>query len=119
MVGPFLVRCLAHPRNREVAQEVAAATEMGVPLSVFRGARLPGEAWSRRDAALAQAAKQLDWSRCPGCGKPQWLAHDPKSKWRPKKVKCESCEAIEVLKEMQPDDLKHPAAYHFYSEHVE
>ena len=62
-----------------------------------RGARLPGEAWTKRDWALAQAAKQLDWSRCPGCGQPRWLAHDPKAKFRPHKVKCESCEAIEVL----------------------
>ena len=92
---------------------------MGVPLSVLRGARLPGEAWTARDAALAQAAKQLDWSRCPGCGQPRWLAHDPKGKFRPKKSKCESCEAISVLKDMQPDDLKHPDSYYFHTEHVE
>lgn len=92
---------------------------MGIPLSVARGVRLPGEAWSPRDWALAQAAKMLDRSRCPGCGQPRWLSHEKTSKWRPHKVKCESCNAIEDLKDMQPEDLKHPQAYHFHSEHVE
>ena len=119
MVGPFLAECLAHPRNREVALEVATATEMGVPLSVARGVRLPGDAWSPRDWALARAAKMLDWSRCPGCGQPRWLAHDKKSKWRPKMTKCESCNAIEDLKDMQPEDMSHAQAYHFHTEHVE
>ena len=97
LVCPFLVKCLADPRNREVAQEVATATEMGLPLAVARGVRLSG--WSPRDWALAQASKLLDWSRCPGCGQPRWLAHDKSSSWRPQMVKCESCNAIEDLKE--------------------
>ena len=92
---------------------------MGIPLSVLRGSRLPGDPWSRRDATLAQAAKMLDWSRCPGCGQPRWLGHDKTSKFRPKKSKCESCEAIEVLKAIQPEDLKHAGAYYFHTEHVE
>ena len=90
-----------------------------MPLSVLRGARLPGDPWTQRDSALARAAEALERSRCPGCGQPAWLAHDKSSKWRPHKTKCESCEAIEVLKDMQPEDLKHPQAYHFHSEHVE
>lgn len=95
---------------------------MGIPLSVARGARLPGEAWTPRDWALAQAAKQLDRSRCPGCGQPRWLAHEPTSKWRPHVVKCQSCNAIEDLKdapEVQQRTEKHPQAYHFHTEHVE
>jgi hypothetical protein len=92
---------------------------MHMPLSVARGLSLPGDAWSPRDWALAQAAKMLDWSRCPGCGQPRWLAHDPKSKWRPQRVKCESCNAIETLKDMQPEDLHHAQAYHFHSEYVD
>jgi hypothetical protein len=47
------------------------------------------------------------------------LAHDPKSKWRPQRVKCESCNAIETLKDMQPEDLHHAQAYHFHSEYVD
>jgi len=89
-----------------------------VPLSVLRGARLPGDAWTRRDAALAQAAKILDRSRCAGCGQPTWLSHEPKSKWRPKQVRCQSCNAIEDLKALQPDDVKNPQALHFHTEHV-
>ena len=37
VVGPFLAQCLAHPRNRDIALEVAAAMRLGVPLSVARG----------------------------------------------------------------------------------
>ena len=91
---------------------------MGLPLSVARGVRLPGEAWSPRDWALAQAAKMLDRSRCGGCGQPTWLSHDKDSMWRPKKVRCQSCHAIEDLKALQPDDVKHPSALHFHTEHV-
>lgn len=91
---------------------------MGVPLSVFRGARLPGEAWTQRDAALAQAAKQLDWSRCPGCGVPRWIGHDDTALFTPHRSKCEGCESIEILKEKQPEDLRNPQAYYFHTEHV-
>ena len=91
---------------------------MGIPLSVLRGSRLPGEAWSPRDSALAQAAKILDRSRCGGCGQPTWMAHEPKSNWRPKKVRCQSCNAIEDLKATLPEDVKNPQALQFYTEHV-
>lgn len=97
---------------------------MGLPLSVARGVRLPGEAWTPRDWALAQAAKALDWSRCPGCGQPRWLAHDPKSSWMPRMTKCESCNAIEDLKETPQAKARleaersHPQAWHFHTEHV-
>ena len=97
---------------------------MGLPLSVARGVRRPGDAWTPRDWALAQAAKLLDWSRCPGCGQPRWLAHDKDSSWRPKMVKCESCAAIEDLREtplakqrLEGDHAK-PSAWHFHTEHV-
>lgn len=97
---------------------------MGLPLSVARGVRLPGEAWTPRDWALAQAAKLLDWSRCPGCGQPRWLAHNPESSWRPKMTKCESCNAIEDLKEtgdaqkrLDPETGR-PSVWHFHTEHV-
>jgi hypothetical protein len=66
----------------------------------------------------------LDRTRCPGCGEPTWLSHDPKSKWRPHYVECQSCKAIEDLKEHPPIKKKlegenaRPAAFHFYSEHV-
>ena len=66
----------------------------------------------------------LDRTRCAGCGQPAWLAHDKDSKWRPQVVKCESCNAIEVLKEHGPVKQKlegpnaHPQAFHFFTEHV-
>ena len=60
----------------------------------------------------------LDASLCPGCGKPTWISHDKTSQWTPHKVKCESCEAISVLQGTLPEDVKHPSAYHFYTEHV-
>jgi hypothetical protein len=91
---------------------------MGIPLGVARGARLPGEAWTPRDWALQQAVEMLDRSKCPGCGQPAWMAHDAASKWRPKKVRCESCNAIEDLKATLPEDVKNPQALHFYTEHV-
>ena len=91
---------------------------MNLPLSVLRGVRLPGDPWTRRDAALAQAAKMLNRSRCAGCGQPTWLSHDKSSMWRPKMVKCQSCNAIEDLKALQPEDVKNPQALHFYTEHV-
>ena len=122
MVGPFLVECLTHPRNREIAQEVATAHAYRVPLSVLRGARLPGDPWTPRDSALARAAEALERSRCPGCGQPAWLAHDKSSKWRPQITKCQSCNSIEDLKdlpEIKQRVEKHPQAYHFHSEHVE
>lgn len=91
---------------------------MGIPLSVARGARLPGEAWSARDWALAQAVEMLDRSRCSGCGQPTWLSHDKASKWRPKQVRCQSCNAIEDLKATLPEEVKNAQALHFYTEHV-
>lgn len=92
---------------------------MGIPLSVLRGSRLPGEAWTKRDAALAQAAKTLDWSRCSGCGQPRWLAHNQNSYFTPKRVKCESCEAIEVLKAERPlPETAKANAYHYHTEYL-
>lgn len=91
---------------------------MGLSLSVARGLSLPGDAWSPRDWALAQAAKMLDWSRCPGCGQPRWLAHEKSSKWRPHMVKCQSCNAMEDLKDTLPEELHHAQAYHFSTELV-
>jgi hypothetical protein len=91
---------------------------MNVPLSVLRGARLPTDPWTRRDAALAQAAKTLDRSRCSGCGQPTWLSHDKASKWRPKQIRCQSCNAIEDLKATLPEEVKNAQALHFYTEHV-
>lgn len=120
MVGPFLVRCLAHPRNRDVAQEVAAAVRLGIPLSVARGARLPGEAWTTRDWALAQAVEMLDRSRCHGCGHPTWLSHDPKleKKWRsPTPDRCHACTAVaKRQKQYEGDDVAHPQALFFHAE---
>lgn len=97
---------------------------MGIPLGVARGARLPGEAWTRRDWALAQAVEMLDRSRCSGCGQPTWLSHEKSSMWRPKYVKCQSCNAIEDLKkhpevkQKMEGERANPQAYHFYTEHV-
>ena len=91
---------------------------MNVPLSVLRGARLPTDPWTRRDAALAQAAKTLDRSRCSGCDQPTWLSHDKASKWRPKQIRCQSCNAIEDLKATLPEEVKNAQALHFYTEHV-
>lgn len=120
MVGPFLVRCLAHPRNRDVAQEVASAVRLGVPLSVARGARLPGEAWTRRDWALAQAVEMLDRSRCPGCGHPTWLSHDPglSKKWKaPAPSRCHACTAVaKRQKQYEGDDVRQPQALAFHAE---
>ena len=116
MVRPFLTECLAHPRNAEVAHEVATATEMGLPLSVARGAREPGSAWTPRDWALAQAAKKLDRARCPGCGTPLWLAFDPalEFRWRAGLPhRCHPCTAIEVRTEEYYRDAPQPSALRF------
>ena len=98
MVRPFLCECLAHPRNAGVAHEVATATELGLPLSVARGTRVPGDAWSPRDWALAQAAKRLDRMMCKVCGTPLWLAYDPdlEMRWRAGlPYRCHPCTAVE------------------------
>ena len=97
---------------------------MNLPLAVARGARLPGDPWSPRDWALAQACKRLDWSRCPGCGQPRWLSHDETSLYKPSMVKCEGCESIAIKKASKdvtalferPD--RYAEAYHFTTEHV-
>ena len=91
---------------------------MGLPLSVARGIRLPGEAWSPRDWALAQAYRMLDRSRCPGCGEPRWLSNDPRARYTPHKVKCEGCESIAILQATVPEDYKHPQALHFHTEYL-
>ena len=99
---------------------------MNLPLAVARGARLPTDPWTPRDWALAQAVKMLNRSRCSGCGQPTWLSHDKDSKWRPHWVKCESCNAIEDLKERPPRGLRHlidgedarPQVVQFHTEYV-
>jgi len=71
---------------------------MSLPLSVARGVRLPGEAWSPRDWALAQAVTDLDRLRCPGCNTPLWLAYDPalENRWvSGLPYRCHPCTAIE------------------------
>lgn len=88
-----------------------------VPLSVLRGSRLPSEPWSRRDAALAQAAEMLDRSRCPGCGTPLWLAYDPKleRKWKsPLPNRCHPCTAKgKRMAEYEGENVTHRDALHF------
>lgn len=88
-----------------------------MPLSVARGARLPGEAWSRRDWLLAQAVEFLDRTRCPGCGQPTWLSHDKTFKrlWGAKAERCFSCDAQAVRQE-QMKDMHNPSAVHFTTE---
>lgn len=119
MVCPFLVRCLAHPLNREVAHEVAAAVRLGVPLSVARGARLPGDAWSPRDWALAQAVEMLDRSRCPGCGQPTWLSHDKatRKQWKGVTRRCFACDAS-LARRDELKDAHRPESIHTYAEWV-
>ena len=76
---------------------MATAARMGVPLSVARGVRLPGEAWSARDWALMQAVEMLDRNRCPGCGHPSWLVFDRahKGDWSaPPPRRCFACDAL-------------------------
>ena len=93
---------------------------LGVPLSVARGSRLPGEAWSSRDWALAQAADMLDRARCPGCGHPTWLSHDPalERKWTsPAPDRCHACTAVaKRQKQYEGDDVKHRQALTFRAE---
>jgi len=63
----------------------------------------------------------LDRTRCPGCGQPTWLAHDPKSNWRPSAIRCQSCNAIEDRKAAMGTDeraLHNVQAIHFHTEHV-
>ena len=69
----------------------------------------------------------LDRTRCAGCGQPAWLAHDKNSKWRPDWTKCESCNAIEDLKEKSRDqtlrgllegERARPSVVQFHTEHV-
>lgn len=62
----------------------------------------------------------LDWSRCPGCGEPRWRAHNPKSKYRPKRVKCEACESLAIAEEVKPTEgEKYPRAFHYITEFLE
>ena len=93
---------------------------MGVPLSVARGARLPGEAWSRRDWALAQAVELLDRTRCPGCGQQTWLAWDRayEKRWKsPLPDRCHACTAVARRQaKYEGDDVQHRQALHFHAE---
>ncbi len=80
-----------------------------------RGARLPGEAWSKRDWALAQAAEQLDRSKCPSCHTPLWLAYDPKleRQWRASlPVRCHPCTAV-ARRQREYDEADAPEALRF------
>ena len=90
-----------------------------MPLSVARGARLPGDAWSRRDWLLAQAVEFLDRTRCSGCGQPTWLAHDKTYKrlWTAKAERCFSCDALASRQEQMKDTLN-PGAVHFRTEYL-
>lgn len=86
-----------------------------MPLSVLRGARLPSDPWTARDRALAQAAEQLDRSKCPGCGTPLWLAYDPalERKWKAAlPIRCHPCTAI-AHKQRQYDESDAPEALRF------
>ncbi len=89
---------------------------MRIPLSVARGARLPGEAWTRRDWLLAQAVEMLDATRCRGCGQPTWLSHDRdlKRRWKVSAERCFSCDAqASRQKELSGDNVHNPSAIHF------
>lgn len=88
---------------------------MGIPLGVARGARLPSEAWTPRDWALAQAVHELDRLKCDGCGQPMWLAFDPalERKWAADlPQRCHPCTAISKRQD-QYKDADHPSALRF------
>ena len=88
---------------------------MRVPLSVARGARLPGEAWTRRDWLLAQAVEMLDATRCRGCGQPTWLSHDKafKRMWKATSERCFSCDVMaSKQKTLSGDNVHNPQAIH-------
>ena len=87
-------------------------------MSVARGARLPGEAWTPRDWALARAVEMLDRTRCPGCGEPTWLSHDPKFKrmWGAKAERCFSCDAQAAKQNSMGENVHNRQAIHYRSE---
>lgn len=85
---------------------------MGVPLSVARGAAVPGSPWSRRDWALAQAFEMLDRARCNDCGHPRWISHNVAYKrlWNAHAERCFSCDAtLRKQAEFEKDGQRVPA----------
>lgn len=92
---------------------------MRLPLSVARGARLPGEAWTQRDWLLAQAVDMLDATRCRGCGQPTWLSHDKEFRrhWKATAERCFSCDAVAARqKAFSGDNVSNAQAIHYRSE---
>lgn len=94
---------------------------LGVPLSVARGARLPGSAWTRRDWALAQAVEMLDRIKCPKCRQPTWLAHDKdtRNRWKVSATRCYACDAVASKeKGFNPDNTHNIEALYFGAEYL-
>ena len=72
--APFLAQQLWEQPS--LVDELATCEAYGVPWSVLRGDRAPGEAWTRRDADLAVAYTIYRQSLCSGCGVPQHVGWD-------------------------------------------
>ena len=73
-----------------------AARAWGVPLSVLRLERTPGERWTDTDAKLAQALLTYEAALCPNCGQDRHESMDIESdgEWVVEEMRCHSCTAI-------------------------
>lgn len=88
---------------------------------MFVGLRPPGSWWHEIDALLAQAWHEVEQKRCPDCGQPTWLAHDPNTEGRwsvPLPTRCLPCTAIARKAEPYLAESTHPQALRFSAELV-
>lgn len=70
-----------------------------MPLSVFRGQRRPGDAWTHHDRTLALALSAFEADLCSGCGHPMDESMDPDNErayFAPAPHRCHACTAIAV-----------------------
>lgn len=77
-----------------------------MPLSVFRGQRRPGQAWTHHDRSLALALNYYETDLCNGCGQPMDEAMDPDNErayHAPSPHRCHACTAIATKTEEYKD----------------
>lgn len=98
-----------HGGGQRTLLEARTARAWGVPLSVVRGQRPPGEKWTYTDQVTALALTTYEASLCPGCGQP--LVHstgDHPRNYEVKTISCVGCNELETwTKELQPGERKY------------
>ncbi len=91
-------------RDRRLAGEVACASALGIPHSVFLG-------WSERDQDLALANDVIAADRCPGCGVPAAAMDDPAAFTVVSRA-CVHCESKAGFEAAIPSEHRH--RYHLH-----